>query len=152
MTPQLFLLLIDIYKTFVLLSTGMVYGLDVGREMEKRIIKNENLWGHVYGFVLSSVLLVMQYNYTIKFAPFWHLSCSILSCLQRCLKRMPLQIMPQVISNSVFVLAYPVYPPSPFITSRLCSCVCKKCNKIILWLYNLLSFFEVLKYALLLIL
>ena len=43
MTPQLFLLLIDIYKTFVLLSTGMVYGLDVGREMEKRIIKNENL-------------------------------------------------------------------------------------------------------------
>ena len=64
----------------------------------------------------------------MEFTPFWHLSHSVLLCLQNCFKTSPLWIIPQVISNSVFLLASP--PPldsitpcySPFV--HLCVCVC----------------------------
>ena len=66
----------------------------------------------------------------MEFTPFWHLSHSVLLCLQNCFKTSPLWIIPQVISNSVFLLASP--PPldsitpcySPFV--HLCVCVCAR--------------------------
>ena len=55
-----------------------------------------------------------------------------LPCLQNGVKNSPLQTIPQVISNSVFLLASPTYPPSPLVTflllshppPPLCVCVC----------------------------
>ena len=55
-----------------------------------------------------------------------------LPCLQNGVKNSPLQTIPQVISNSVFLLASPTYPPSPLVTFLLsltpppsvCVCVC----------------------------
>ena len=58
------------------------------------------------------------------FAPFWHTSHSILKCLQNCVKNCHLKAIPQVTSDSVFLLASPIYPPSPLVTFLLCAHVC----------------------------
>jgi len=55
----------------------------------------------------------------MEFTPFWHPSHWILSCFQNSL----IQII-QVISNSVFLLASPIYPPSSLVTFLLCAHVC----------------------------
>ena len=39
-------------------------------------------------------------------------------------KNSPIQTIPQVISNSVFLLASPIYPPSPLVIFLLCARVC----------------------------
>ena len=54
---------------------------------------------------------------------YWSLLHSILSRLQHCIKNSPLQTVPLLISDSVFLLASPIYPPSPVITFLRCVCV-----------------------------
>ena len=61
----------------------------------------------------------------MEFAPVWHLIHSVLSHLQNFIKNPPLQTVPQqAISNSAFLLASTVYPPSPFVTFLLIAPVC----------------------------
>ena len=62
-----------------------------------------------------------------------HPSHPIRSCLQNCIKN-SLQTIPQVIPNSILLLASCVYPPSPLIAFLLCThvcvylCVCEEYN------------------------
>ena len=85
--------------------------------------KQKNLWPTQFLLLCSE---------TMKFAPFGHPSHSVLSRLQNCVKNSPLQTIPQVIANVVFLLAHPPPAPSPlpsftpsYIPSVLpCVCVC----------------------------
>ena len=83
---------------------------------------NKNLWLTLFLLLCSKAM---------KSAPLWHLSRSILPCLQNCVKSSLLHTIPQVISNSVFLLASPMYgakytPSTHSITIRyiLSVCVC----------------------------
>ena len=56
---------------------------------------------------------------------FWHPPHPFLSSLQNCVKNSPQQTIPQVISNSVLLLASPIYPPSLYsFCVCMCACVC----------------------------
>ena len=56
---------------------------------------------------------------------YWSLLHSILSCLQHCIKHSPLQTVPHLISDSVFLLASPFTLPHPSLHSfGVCVCVC----------------------------
>ena len=74
--------------------------------------KNIKLW---------PTLFLLPCSKATEFAPFWHLSESVLPCFQNCIKNSPLlTISEQVISDSAFFLL----PSSPSFQCYICLCAC----------------------------
>ena len=92
----------------------------------RQLCSSANTWILHIPQVKTKTLGQLLCSKAVEFTPFRQPSHShsILSCLQNYVKNSPPQTISQVISDSVFLLASPIYPPSPLVTFLLCAHVC----------------------------